>query len=84
MDGVLWGVFNTPLPCYSKKNRVRGMPLGEICKTRRHAGILLPDMAPLICVRPIVMKIQRIITYLGSVLLVALSQINVSFSHTFC
>ncbi len=38
----------------------------------------------LICVRPIVMKIQRIITYLGSVLLVALSQINVSFSHTFC
>lgn len=29
-------------------------------------------------------EIQRIITYLGSVLLVALSQINVSFSHTFC
>ena len=68
-----------------RKTRRVGLFHGcSMYKSRRHAGILLPGMAPLIYMRPIVMKIQRIITYLGSVLLVALSQINVSFSHTFC
>ena len=46
-NGILWGVCHTPLPRYPKNDRGRGMFCGGICKTRRHAGILLPDMAPL-------------------------------------
>ena len=61
-----WGVCHTPLPCYPKNDHVRGMPLDEIRKTRRHADILPPDMAPLICVRPILFR------YVGVSALVAL------------
>ena len=39
-DGALWGVCYTPLPCYPKNDRVRGMFCGGIRKTGCLLGML--------------------------------------------
>ena len=86
---ILWGVCHTPLPCYPKNDHGRGIPLDGICKTRRHAGLLLPDMAPLICVRPILFRSfggERLIVKIKSLgpYRLGISKIRLSFNQTFC